>query len=154
MNEITQKIKGRINMIKIKLIRKIKGKELVKEYEKNYRTLENLKKIVEETENMKLELDYDEWKYFKKHPEETLEQTHILYDYKGLSSTDLKLLDTIKNNHPKSLTDLAKVMNKDVSTVQRNIVKLKEDGFIELKEGNKNNMKTPFFNYDKIEIAM
>ena len=141
-------------MIQIKLIRVIKGKDLIKEYEKRYRTLENLKKIVEETENMKLELDYDEWKYFKKHPEETLEQTHIIYDYKGLSGTDLELLDTIKNSKPKSLTDLANLVNKDVSSIQRNIVKLKEKGFIELKEGNINNMKTPFFNYDKIEIAM
>ncbi|MCL2688073.1 MAG: winged helix-turn-helix transcriptional regulator, partial [Methanobrevibacter sp.] len=141
-------------IIKIKLIREIKGKDLIKEYERKYRTLENLKKIFEETEDMKLELDYDEWKYFKKHPEEILEQTHMIYDYKGLSATDLELLDNIKNNKPKSLTDLAKTVNKDVSNIQRNIVKLKENGFIEIKEGNVNNVKIPFFNYDKIEIAM
>ena len=141
-------------MIKITLIREIIGKDLIKEYEKKYKTLENLKKIVEETGNMKLELDYDEWIYFKDHPDETLKQTHIMYDYKGLSQTDLELLDTIKNKKPKSLTEIAKILNKDISSIHRNINKLKEDGFIELKEGNVNNMKTPVFNYDKIEIAI
>ena len=141
-------------MIKITLIREIIGKDLIKEYEKKYKTLENLKKIVEETGNMKLELDYDEWIYFKDHPNETLKQTHIMYDYKGLSKTDLELLDTIKNKKPESLTEIAKLLNKDISSIHRNINKLKEDGFIELKEGNVNNMKTPVFNYDKIEIAI
>ncbi|BBL61197.1 MAG: winged helix-turn-helix transcriptional regulator [Methanobrevibacter arboriphilus] len=141
-------------MIKIKLIREIKGKQLIKEYEELYDTPENLKKIVEETEDMKLDLDYDEWIYFKDHPEEILKETHILYDYKGLSTIDLELLDTIKNDKPKSLTEIAKLMNKDISTVQRNVNKLNENGLIELKEGNINNAKIPVFNYDKIEIAI
>ena len=141
-------------MIKIKLIREIKGKDYVKEMETLYGTFENLKKIVEETEDMKLELDYEDWVYFKDHPEETLKQTHMLYDYKGLSATDLELLDTIKNDKPQSLTEIAKTMNKDVSTIQRNVNKLKKEGFIELKEGNINNMKTPIFNYDRIEIVI
>ncbi|MCL2157617.1 MAG: MarR family transcriptional regulator [Methanobrevibacter sp.] len=141
-------------MIKIKLIREVIGKDLIKEYEEKYGTPEKLKKIFEETEDMKLELDYDEWKYFITHPEETLEQTHIIYDYKGLSAIDLELLDTIKNTKPKSLSEIAKSMKKDVSSIQRHVAKLKDNGFIELKEGNINNMKTPFFNYDKIEIAM
>jgi len=141
-------------MIQIKLIREIKGKDFVKEMEKLYSTPTNLKKIVEETEDMKLELDFDEWVYFKDHPEETLKQTHILYDYKGLSETDLKLLDTIKNDKPQSLTEISKLMNKNVSSIQRNVTRLKEDGFIKLKEGNINNMKIPVFNYDRIEIEM
>jgi len=141
-------------MIQIKLIREITGKKLIDEYEKLYNTPKNLKKIVEETENMKLELDYDEWIYFKDNPDETIKQTRILYDYKGLSATDLELLDTIKNNKPESISEIAKIMNKDVSTIQRNINKLKEDGFIELQERKINNMKTPIFNYDKIEIII
>lgn len=32
---------------------------------------------------MKLELDHDEWIYYKEHSEETLKQTHIIYDYKA-----------------------------------------------------------------------
>ncbi|WP_297898524.1 HVO_A0114 family putative DNA-binding protein [Methanobrevibacter sp.] len=141
-------------MIQIKLIREIKGKEYVKEMEEKYTNPKNLKAVYEEHEDMKLQLDYDDWIYFKDHPEETLKQTHILYDYKGLSATDLELLDTIKNSKPNSLTEIAKIMKKDVSNIQRNVNKLKEDGFIELKEGNINNMKTPVFNYDKIEIAI
>ena len=41
-----------------------------------------------------------------------------------------------------------------MSSIQRHVTKLKYNGFIELKEGNINNMKTPYFNYDKIEIPM
>ena len=91
-------------MIQIKLIREIKGKEYVKEMEEKYTNPKNLKAVYEEHEDMKLQLDYDDWIYFKDHPEETLKQTHILYDYKGLSATDLELLDTIKNSKPNSLT--------------------------------------------------
>lgn len=44
-------------MIQIKLIREIKGKDLIKEYEEKYNTPESLKKLVEEIKDIKLELD-------------------------------------------------------------------------------------------------
>lgn len=143
-------------MIKIKLMRTISGKDLVYEFEKKYKTLENLKKIFkEDNENMELEMYIEDWEYFLDHPDEITEQEKILYNEKPhFSEIDLELLSYIKNYEVKSITDLARHFNKDVSTIQKSVKKLKERGIIELEEGKANNMKTPVFNYDKIEIAI
>ena len=143
-------------MIKIRLLRTISGKDLVTEFEKKYDTLENLQKMFkEDNENMELEMYIEDWEYFLDHPDEITEQEKILYSEKPhFTETDLELLSHIKNYKVKSITDLAKHFNKDVSTIQKSVKKLKERGLIELEEGKVNNMKTPVFNYDKIEIAI
>ena len=141
-------------MIKIKLTGHISRKELVNEFKIKYRTIENLKKLSKEEPNdVNLELDIDEWEYSLEHPEEIMEETKILYNPK-FSDNDLKILDIVKNEKPESITELAKIINKDVSNVQRKINKLENEGLLELSTGNVNNMKTPVFNYDKIEIAI
>ncbi|MDR3062632.1 MAG: winged helix-turn-helix transcriptional regulator [Methanobrevibacter sp.] len=143
-------------MIKIKLMRTISGKDLVNEFEKKYKTLKNLKKIfLEDNENMELEMYIGDWEYFLDHPDEITEQEKILYSEKPhFTEIDLELLSYIKNYEVKSITDLAKYFNKDVSTIQKSVKKLKERGIIELEEGKPNNRKTPIFSYDKIEIAI
>ncbi|KZX17132.1 hypothetical protein MBCUT_03640 [Methanobrevibacter cuticularis] len=60
----------------------------------------------------------------------------------------------IKNNKPKSISELATMLKKDPGNVAKQVNKLKEDGLIDLIEGKIHNMKTPVFNYDKIEIAI
>ena len=143
-------------MITIKLIREIKGKDFIKEMEKEHGSIEQLKKVFEDGKgDMKLELDLEDWEYFTNHPEKTLKQTRIIYD-ENLSFTmsDLQILDKIKNNEVESITDLAKQLNKNTSSIQRHVNKLKQNGFIELEEGNINNMKIPVVTYDKIEIAI
>ena len=142
-------------MIKINLIRTIKGKDLIKEYEQKYGSLNKLKKEYEkDNENVELELDMDEWEYFKDRQEEELKQRKLIYMPKGFSWADLGILDTIKNDKPDSLTELAKLIDKDLSTVQKKITALKKEGLIELSDGDINNIKIPRFNYDKIEIAI
>jgi len=143
-------------MIKIRLLRTISGKDLVTEFEKKYDSLENLQNMFnEDKENMELEMYIEDWEYFLDHPDEITEQEKILYSEKPhFTETDLELLSHIKNYKVKSITDLAKHFNKDVSTIQKSVKKLKERGLIELEEGKVNNMKTPVFNYDKIEIAI
>jgi len=143
-------------MIKIKLKRTIKGKIYIKEMEEEHGSIEELKQIFKDGKgDMKLELDLEEWEYFLDHPEENLEQTRIIYDETPhFTISDLQILDQIKNKEIKSISDLAKQLNKDVSVITRNVNKLKEKGFIVLKEGQVNNMKTPVFNYDTIEIAI
>ena len=74
-------------MIKIRLMRKIKGKYLIKEYEQKYGSLKKAKEQFEKTPGMLLELDLEEWEYFQDHPEEELEQGQIIYalkDFQGL----------------------------------------------------------------------
>jgi predicted transcriptional regulator len=97
----------------------------------------------------------EDWEYFLKNPDEITEQEKILYNEKPtFTEADLELLSYIKNYNVKSITDLAQHFNKDISTINRSIKKLKERGMIDVQEGNINNMKTPIFNYDKIEIAI
>ncbi|MCL2114962.1 MAG: winged helix DNA-binding protein [Methanobrevibacter sp.] len=143
-------------MIKIRLLRTISGKDLVHEFEKKYDTLENLKIMFQEdNENMELQMYIEDWEYFLNHPDEITEQEKILYSEKPhFTEIDLVLLSHIKNYKVKSITDLAKYFNKDVSTIQKSVKKLKERGLIELEEGKANNMKKPVFNYDKIEITI
>ncbi len=142
-------------MIKIKLIRKISGKKLIQEFEEKYGSIDNLKKIFKEGKgDMKMELDLEDWEYFQKHPEEEMEQRVLLYNDPSFSMTDLKILDFIKNEKPESISELAKLMNKDVGNIAKKINNLKEKGFIELEEKKLNNTKTPTFNYDKIEIEI
>ena len=141
-------------MIKITLIRNIKGKDLIKEYEQKYGSLEKLKKEYEKDGDMIMEIDIEDWEYFKDHPDENMNQKTILYNFEGLPSPDLNLLNLIKNKKPKSITELAKMMNKDAGNVTKQVNKLKEAGLIEIEEGNAKNIKIPVINYDKIEIAI
>ncbi|MDR1819716.1 MAG: hypothetical protein LBR15_05650 [Methanobrevibacter sp.] len=54
---------------------------------------------------------------------------------------------------PQSIRELARLINKDVATVQPKVKTLNEKGFIGFKEGNKNS-KIPYLNFDKIEIGL
>lgn len=142
-------------MIEIKLTRTIKAKDFIKELEEKYGTVENLKKIVKATEDVKLQLDAEDWEYFKDKPDEDIHDSILIFDEKpAFTTNDLEIINLIKNEKPKSVSELANLMEKDVSNITKQVNKLKEKGIVELQEGNINNMKTPVFNYDKIEIAI
>jgi len=141
-------------MIKITLIREIKGKDLIKEYQEKYGSLEKLKKEYEKIDDMIMELDIEDWEYFKDKPNEIMKQKKILYNFEGFTAPDLNIINLIKNEKPESITELARMMDKDSGNVAKQVNKLKEEGLIEIKEGNINNKKTPVFNYDKIEITI
>ena len=142
-------------MIPITTIRLIKGKEKIKELEERYGSLKNLKrKFKNDNENMALYSDLEDWKYFLKRPEEELEEgkTIFLEDI-NISKRDFELIKTIKDNNPNSITELAKLLKKEVSFVQKKVNSLKKEGLIDFKHGSKNR-KIPIVNYDKIEIAI
>ncbi|MDR0912013.1 MAG: winged helix-turn-helix transcriptional regulator [Methanobrevibacter sp.] len=142
-------------MIKIKLTRTIKGKNLTKEFKKEYGSIEKLEEIIIQRGNIKLESDMEDWEYFLEHPEEEYTQEVMIYDKKpSFSITDLEILNLLKNEKPESITELAKMMNKDSGNIAKQVNKLKEKGFITIEEKKINNIKTPIFNYDKIEIAI
>ena len=142
-------------MIKITLIRKISGTDYVKEMEKKYGNIEKLEKLCEKHENNpEIALELDDWEYFKDHLDETMKQKKILYNFEGFTAPDLNIINLIKNEKPESITELARMMDKDSGNVAKQVNKLKEEGLIEIKEGNINNKKTPVFNYDKIEITI
>ncbi|MCL2116587.1 MAG: MarR family transcriptional regulator [Methanobrevibacter sp.] len=142
-------------MTAIRLIKKIKGKDKVKELENQYKTIENLKKIMETDEgNMLHELDLENWEYYFANPEEYLEEGKTVFVEKiNLGELEFELMHLIKNKKPKSVSELAKLLNKKTSTISNKVNLLEKEGLIEIKSGTKNR-KIPTFNYDKIEIPI
>jgi len=142
-------------MLEIKLVRKLKGKELVEDLKAKYKSLDNLKKVFEKNKtDAKLHMDLDDWLYFSENPDEEVEQGKIIYtNTKDLQTLEIDLLSLIKEYKPKSIRELAGLTNKDLTTVQRKVNKLNENGLIELIDGPKNS-KIPTLNYDKIEISI
>ncbi len=141
--------------MRITRVRQITGKELVEEFEKTYGSLKRLENLYERrSENMKLYSDLDDWNYFKEHPDEIIEDAKdVITEKLTLGKLELELLDFIKHDSPKSIRDLAKMINKDISIVHPRVKKLEAEGLIEFIEGPKRR-KIPVMNYDKIEIAV
>ena len=142
-------------MIRITLIRKIDGKGLIELFKDRYGSLEDLEKIFKEKKgNMKMKLDLDDWKYFLKNPDEKVEDSETIFvENMSINLIELGLLDIIKNEKPKSMSELAKLTNKDVSFIHRKIKDLEKEGFVKLERGSKNSA-IPSVNFDKIEIAI
>ena len=144
-----------IIMIEIKLTKTITGKELNDKFEKKYGSIQKLEKMLEkDPENMLLFSDLEDWKFFGKYPDETINEGRtILTDTLTLTNLEIELLNFIKNENPKSIRELARMIHEDVSNTQRRISRLEKEGLLELKQGSKNS-KIPTLNYDKIEIAI
>ncbi|KZX12319.1 HVO_A0114 family putative DNA-binding protein [Methanobrevibacter curvatus] len=142
-------------MIEIKLIKTITGKELNENYEKQYGSIQKLAKLLEkDSENMKLFSDLKDWKFFGENPEEKInDTTTIMTDTLALTNLEIELLNFIKNENPKSIRELARMVHEDVSNTHRKISKLHEEGLLQLKKGTKNS-KIPYLAYDKIEIGI
>ena len=142
-------------MIEITLIREFKGKDLVNEFEKQYGSMDKIKRVFERGKgNAKLKLDLEDWKYFLKHPNKEVRETKVIYtENPEITMKDISLISFIKNQKPKSIKELADLAKRDISTIQRKVTILENEGLIEIKEGTKNR-KVPIFNFDKMEIAI
>ena len=138
----------------ITLIKKQTGQEYIKEMELTYESISELEKLFKRTNNMKMYVDLENWRYYKKNPDEMIEVTESLITNKlSLSDLDLIILNTIKHEKPKSIRDLAKKINKDVSNIQPKVKKLEEDGFIRFETGVKNS-KIPYLTFDEIKLEI
>ena len=138
----------------ITLIKKQTGQEYIKEMELTYKSISELEKLFKRTNNMKMYVDLENWRYYKKNPDEMIEVTESLITNKlSLSDLDLIILNTIKHEKPKSIRDLAKKINKDVSNIQPKVKKLEEDGFIRFETGVKNS-KIPSLTFDEIKLEI
>ena len=140
----------------ISLVKEQKGIEYVKEMEKTYNSIEEAEKLLERTKprNMVIYVDIENWKHLKNNPDEKIKRTtSIITNHLIIGEIEIELLNMIKHNNPQSIRELAKLIDKDISTVQPKIKSLEKEGLLELKDGVKNS-KVPVFNYDKIEIAI
>ena len=74
-----------------------------------------------------------------------------------LTDKKLALLRTIKERKPKSIYELAKMVNRDIKNINADVSKLSELGFITLTKSKTERIRvSPTVNYDKIllEIAV
>ena len=138
----------------ITFTKKQKGYEFIKEMEKKYGKIEEVERLYKETANPLCLVDYENWKYLKDNPEEEIERgiTKVTNQLE-ITEYELKILDYIKNEHPQSIRELARVLNKDIKSIKPKIKQLEEEGLIKLKKGT-NNRKIPYLNYDEISIAI
>lgn len=142
-------------MYQIKLIKTIKGKDIVERLKNKYGTLPNLKNLNKINKNdSRLCFDLEEWIVYENKLDSDVKETKILLtEDLPIGKIELELLNSIKSDNPESIRDLARLIDKDIKTVQPKIDTLAKEGFIELKKGIKNN-KIPFFSYDSMEIVI
>ncbi|MDO9045139.1 MAG: hypothetical protein Q7U35_07520 [Methanobacteriaceae archaeon] len=140
--------------MRIKLIRELKGRELVQEFRKTYGSISELEKLYENNlDNLKLYTDLEDWKYFSENLDETMEDGKIIFiDKLVLGEEEKELLDLIVNKKPQSIKDLAQILNWDLKKVYPKIIQLEKYDLIELKSGPKKAL-VPALKYDKMEIV-
>ena len=136
----------------ISLVKRQKGENFIQNLENQYKTIENLEKIVNKTNNMKLLVDLDNWKYYTDNPDETIEEEFIfISDDLSFNEVDFNIISTIKTEHPSSVRELSAKLNKNISTIQPHVKKLERQGLIEFEKGTKNN-NIPICDFDAIKI--
>ena len=138
----------------ITLIKRQKGTEIIQELIHKYGSKKELERLFNQTNNMEMLIDLENWNYFLKNPDETIEKGEAIVTNKiNLSQLDFEVLSAIKYNKVTSIRDLADKMDKDVKTIQPKVHKLFENGFIQLIDGKKNS-KIPVLNYDEIRLEI
>ena len=75
---------------------------------------------------------------------------------KAITHERLKILKVIKEKHPSSIYELAKLLNRNLKNVSDDVHYLAELGLIELEKGKSNGREktTPIVGYDKILLEI
>ena len=74
---------------------------------------------------------------------------------KVLTEKRLRILKTIKKNHPQSIYELARMLHRDIKNTFNDVQFLAQAGLIELKKTKNGRKKTtPMVNYDKILLEI
>jgi predicted transcriptional regulator len=75
---------------------------------------------------------------------------------KAITHERMKILKVIKEKHPASIYELAKLLNRNLKNVSDDVHYLAELGLIELEKGKSNGREktTPVVDYDKILLEI
>lgn len=75
---------------------------------------------------------------------------------KAITPERVKILKVIREKHPASIYELAKLLNRNLKNVADDVHYLAELGLIELEKGKSNGREktTPMVNYDKILLEI
>ncbi|ADC65468.1 transcriptional regulator protein-like protein [Ferroglobus placidus DSM 10642] len=140
--------------MQIKFVRKIKAKDLIKEFEKKYGSLERLERYLERHPDDYVALmDYEDWKHFLENPDVEVEEGEIFVtNVSFLTPQKLQLLEAIKKHRPKSIRELAEKVGRDVKNVYMDVKELEKIGLIELKDSGR--AKKVELKYNEIHIII
>lgn len=92
-------------MYQIRLVRTIKGKDIIDGLKSEYGSLDNLKKLHrEDRENRIFDFHLEEWEHYKDRLDKDIIQRKILFvENYPIGKIELELLDLIKSTNPESI---------------------------------------------------
>src|SRR3990170_1491068 len=74
---------------------------------------------------------------------------------RALTERRLEMLHVIKGNHPSSVYELAKMLDRDIKNVNMDLEYLREVGLVEIKRSKEKRERViPEVNYDAIELLV
>ena len=74
---------------------------------------------------------------------------------KALTEKRLEMLHVIKEKHPQSIYELAKMLNRDIKNVTQDVEYLKQVGLVELKRTEEKRERIiPFVGYELIDLQI
>ena len=137
----------------ITLIKRQTGTDVIEDLIEKYGSKKELERLFNQTNNVELLIDLENWNYFLENSNEIIEKGEALVTNKiNLSQLDFEVLSAIKYNEITSIRTADKMHNY-VKSIQLKVHKLSENGFIQLIDGNKNS-KIPILNYDEIKLEI
>ena len=118
-----------------------------------------LKIYIEDTnqfkKKMKKELNYINNNKTKKITEDSISFQSLEQLRTFLTPKRIELLRTIRHKEPKSIYELAKIVNRTTENVNTDVKLLKNLGFVKLKKVEENRIKViPMVSYDKMTLEI
>ncbi len=114
--------------MQIRFVRKVKAKEMIKEFEKKYGSLEKFRRYVERNPDDYIALmDYEDWVHFLQNPDIDVEEGEVVItDISFLTPQKLQILEAIKKYKPKSIRELAEKVGRDIKNVYMDVKELEK----------------------------
>lgn len=141
--------------MRLKLVRRKRGSELIQFLEDRYGSLPELeRRIKKDPENFLYQLDLEKWQYHLDNPKAVVEEreTIIIRDPE-IDLCDLKLLEVIKKQNPTSLVNLSSMLNQGLEELQPRVQRLAQEGLLKLIAGPEGD-EIPLVDFNMIEIEI
>ena len=115
--------------------------------------IKSIKEVLDNSKDVMERLERGE-KVKKRKPGIYFESLDVMR--KAITRERLKILKVIKEKHPASIYELAKLLNRNLKNVSDDVHYLAELGLIELEKGKSNGREktTPIVGYDKILLEI
>jgi len=140
--------------MQIRFVRRIKAKDMIKEFERKYGNIEKLKRYLERNpDDYTALMDYDDWLHFLENPRIEIEEGEIIVsDISFLTPQKLQILEAVKKYKPKSIRELAEKVGRDIKNVYMDLKELEKAGLVELESSGR--AKKASLKYNEIVIAI